>query len=153
MTGIITGDIVPNRRLQALGIDAYGSTDAEVYGAAFTQDLITNPTTAAVRDAMLDAPGVYDPTDPNYGLFRTARERVRATGGMLTKDEANARYGIPGQLTFTTPEIPADTARILSDWKHEQIKREYVIARGRQSAALSLGKFGIGLATTAMDPI
>jgi len=153
MTGILTEPIVTNRRLAAQGLDAYPTTTGEALSLTFDQDMISGPANYLTRILRTDPESAFDPTSPNYNWFGPWRERMRETGQMISKDEANRRFGIPGQLEFKTPEITVQTAMLRNRWKREEILREYNISKAENTAGLAWGRLGIGLATTFLDPV
>jgi hypothetical protein len=60
---------------------------------------------------------------------------------VLTKEEANAQYGIQDRLTFTEDRITEDAARIIRKRKEEELQTEQAYAR-THGAIKNIAAFG-----------
>lgn len=155
MTGILNEPIVPNRALQAYGLNAYPSSTGQVLGATAEEAWVRNPTPSIARSITTALPA---PSDAQIRLMaRTSgrpEEEIRAEifGALLTPEDANEKFGIAGELTFDRP-IGAVTASKLRDMKREELARRNVYRRARGGAAETLAQLGVGFAVSALDPI
>jgi hypothetical protein len=99
-------------------------------GAAWDQAWATNPATMMVHSAQQAATGANATGDlPIQGLMRIAD----AAPPMLSPDQAEEQFGIPGQLTFKSGDYargvrPAE-AKLLHGWKQDEIRRADILAR------------------------
>jgi len=162
-TGIQTEPIQDSPMMKSYGLDLYPASTTEVLGATIEQTFSENPVSYLWRQAELESRSVYDPEDSGYNVRAyprggqpgpaMVRERLRAEGKMLSKDEANKQYGIPGLLTFDTPEVPLVNAQLLNIWKHEELRRDEVLRRGQGGTTETLGKYAVSFATAALDPL
>lgn len=155
MTGLLTDRLEPNRRLGALGIDAYPSSTGQVWGADFGSSWDMNPANVIAESITSAMPF---PSDEQFELMaRTSGrpvEELRAEieAPLLTPEEANNRFGMGGQLKFDQP-VSATTARRLQELKREELLRQSIIQRGRGGVIETVGGLGAGLLASALDPI
>jgi hypothetical protein len=70
----------------------------------------------------------------------------------LSPDEATARYGIQGELTFEQP-IREDAAKLKSDWKRDEIRRRDILSRADPSFGPTALRLGAGFAASLTDPL
>lgn len=154
-TGIQTEEIPDSPMLRGYGLDLYPTTTGEVLGATAEQTFTENPVTYLYRQMQLEPEAVYDPNNVNYNMRSQSmvRDRLRAEGQMLSRDDANKEFGIPGQLTFDTPEIPRMNAQLLNIWKREELRRDEVLRRAQGGVTETVGKYAISFATAAIDPL
>jgi hypothetical protein len=71
---------------------------------------------------------------------------------LLAPDDANSQYGIPGQLTFSKP-VREGEAKLLSQWKHEELQRSDALARSEPGIVPATARFLAGAAGSMMDPL
>lgn len=100
--------------------------------ATATDTFISNPA-MALRD-------MYE-----YGSDRMARTKD------LTAEDANQQYGHLG-LHFTRP-VSSHYADILAEQKRQEITRQTIQAYGPKGVGAGVLRFGVGLGTSALDPI
>ncbi len=132
MVGIITQEISPTRRLQAQGLDAIPATTGEVLGATWDDAWARNPGASAAR--------------------WLGRELTIPTERYLTKDQANERFGIEGQLTFDGP-TPVHVARDLHDLKRAELERRSILQRAEGGIGEGAAQIGVGLVASVLDPV
>lgn len=133
MAGIITQPITGAVGVEAQGTEAIPSSTGEVLGA--------------------EAEGGLAHVFPSYEAYRYGQEEAGLMAGyvegerpgMLSADDANARYGIEGRLKFSDP-VPEEVAREISQRRHDSIAREDITAR-RESGLMTGGaaRFAAGL--------
>lgn len=71
---------------------------------------------------------------------------------MLTKQDAEELYGIPGHLTFPG-DTPLPVAKSLYDQKIDYLKRQEVLARQQGGFFNRSVQFGVGFVSQALDPL
>jgi len=98
------------------------------------------------------------------GALEEARlGRMQAAGGrfgfrqnpdtpIISKEEANEKYGIKGQLSFDQ-DIREGEAKLIHQYRQDQQKRDYVLSRSDPGVVNSAIRLGAGFAATALDPI
>lgn len=125
-------------------------------GTAFDQAWATNPVTSLYRSA--------EQTEAALGPINTAPGnrsgrliRDTPTTPLLDNDEAEAQYGIPGQLSFAKDKYPNGVregeANLLNQWKREEIQRNDILARATPGFVPATARFGAGAAASILDPI
>lgn len=111
------------------GYDLFvNSSYGDVFGAAFDETLVTNPTQSLLR--LADRDGDED---------------------KLSAEDANAQYGI-GNLKFDAP-VSARRAQKLHDMKKAAIMRQEIYNTGPQNFRSGALKFGAGLVGSVIDPL
>jgi hypothetical protein len=123
-------------------------------GAAWDQAWATNPTTAMSHMAQEAGTGANATGDlPIQGMMRITGDAVP----MMTPDQAEERYGIPGQLSFKGPEFSQGVreaqAKLLKTWKQDEIRRSDILARSTPGFAPATARFAVGLGASVLDPI
>lgn len=177
--GAILGPQLPpasTRTVELLAGDLLPATRGQVIGAYWDDALDLNPTEGLVQSYVLDqlngnfidqvgqdrgiaGPGgpeqrqILEPASPLLAardLERASAER-QDLSRVLRADEATALYGQKG-LTFEQP-IREEVARILSQNRSDQLKREDIWSRG-PSDALTVGAgLAVAFAGSALDPL
>jgi hypothetical protein len=71
---------------------------------------------------------------------------------VLDPEEANRDYGIPGELTWDKP-IHEGEAKLLNQWKREEIRRRDTLARSTAGILPATARFLAGAGATMLDPI
>lgn len=71
---------------------------------------------------------------------------------VLQPEDANAKYGIKGALSWTAP-VRESTAQLLRRWKLEQIQRDDTLSRATPGLIPGTARFLTGVAGSAMDPL
>lgn len=152
MVGILSETVRPNARLAALGLDALPSTTSDVLWATAEEAWHFNPTPSAARlieraNQYRAAFGEEFPTEiPGISLS------VPDSGAtVLHPEQANARFGIPGHLTFDA-WLPEATAQDLHDMKRAELRRLAVFARSQGGFGEGAARLGLGLLVSALDP-
>lgn len=143
---IFTAKPNTNERAYRYGLDRLPSGSG--VGARFREDLANNPFTGLLRDSELDT---AERGAPTYA-FRAPGPRKQPDSPLLEPDEANAKFGIPGQLTFDKP-IRERAAKILNGWTSERLERESVLRRADSALTSKAGRFSASLLAQALDPI
>ncbi len=151
VTGLVTQAIEPTPGVRALGIDAYPTSTGEVLGATAEEAFIRNPLPTIYR--FLERQEFEAETRP-FALTRGGPVPIRGydPDSLLTAEEATARYGIPGELTFDAP-IARGSAEQLRDLKRGELQRRSVFRRARGGLLETAGQLGVGLAVSALDPL
>lgn len=141
-----TGNVLPplprNERAFAFGLDALPATGAEGFAAAFDDQLTRNPTASLGR--MADRLQFYPSTD-EFGNELPARTPSR----LLTPQEANDTYGIPGHLKFDS-DTPEPIAQELKNLKQQELQRQDVMRRAEAGVGTNLTA---GLVASLLDPL
>lgn len=144
-----TGD-VGDAAVSALGTDAIPSTAGEVAGAVAEGTFASNPTTRLLRRGAARREAGYVDLDA-FGFNTSSEAAARVT--LLSPEDANARYGVPGRLTFSEPVAEA-VARDQSEHQRANIVREDIIARGPGGLlAGGAARFAVGLGASILDPL
>lgn len=142
MTEFILPEIQPNERADLVGLDLLPASFGEGFGAAFREQMTRNPTTTLFR--ALGRLQYYDSTD-EFGQPIPARTPAR----ILTPDEANERFGIPGRLKFDA-DVPEPIAQELRALKTQEVERQDVLRRAQAGLGTTLTA---GLVASILDPI
>lgn len=140
MAGIFTAPIATNRRLAAQGIDAYSTTIGDVVDAAAEEAWVRNPLPSLGR--------WLERQSHNEGSIYAALNQTRT----LSADEATARYGIEGHLSFDA-DIPEPVAAELQQLKQAELYRQSILARGPTGLARGAAELGTGFLVSAVDPL
>ena len=145
MADLFFPEVQGNVRAQALGLDILPATFGQGFGAAFEETLTRNPVPSALR-----AMGRARYREGRYvDEFGNEQVAPAVKAPMLSSDEANARYGIKGRLTFEA-ETPEPVAEELFRLKQREIELQDIRRRANS---------GIGTALTAgvlgslLDPL
>jgi len=135
MVGLITKPIVANRRAKAEGLANIPASLGETIGAVAGDGLDKNPMALIER-------------------WRSRSEREEADDGynLMSEEDANNQFGIPGHLKFDGP-TDATTGRELFHLKRDEIRREEVLARGGQGLGTAAAHLAAGFVVSAIDPI
>ncbi len=97
--------------------------------------------------------GTWDPGQPVGPWVAAIARNTEAYPITLTPEEATARYGVQGRLTFTEP-VSVTTARDLHDFHTNSAIREDTIARRQGGVSTGMAaRFGVGLAASILDPL
>jgi hypothetical protein len=84
-------------------------------------------------------------------------EWIAPESRLLEQDEAEEKYGIAGALTFTAPKyrngVREDEARLLRQWKLEELDRNDRLARSTPGLLPGTARFLAGLTAGALDPL
>lgn len=150
MTGtpLFSQPVTRNERLWATGLDAYPTSLGQVLSATAEDAWIRNPGPSLMR--MLGR-GRYDETVTDEFGNEIANP-VRRETTILSRDDANERYGIKGQLKFDA-DTPEPVAAELNALKRDELAREDTIARGSGGFGQTAAQLGVGLAVSIVDPI
>lgn len=132
MVGFYSGAPIDSDAEQAQGTDLIPATTGQVLGADVDTGAAETPI-ARIDD----------------WLTRTYEGAGQAP---MTADEANARYGIKGDLSFSKPVTDA-VASALHDDKQAELMRQDTIARGSGGLVQSVGGFGARLLPQFFDPL
>ena len=123
-------------------------------GTAWDQAWATNPVTGIYRQAELAQTGINATTNlPIQTIERIGQNQAHPN---LTPDEADARYGIEGELSFSDYAengIPEAAAKSLHDWKQQEIQRRDILSRATPGFLPGAGRLGAMFAASALDPI
>lgn len=135
-----------NRRADALGLDVLPESWATGWGAALDETLARNPTRALTNAAER---GEY--YEQRFIDDQTGNEVVipAKPATILTREEANKKYGIPGKLEFDD-ETPEPVAEQLHRLNIEEIIRQ---DKRRRSTAGIGADLTAGLVGSLADPI
>jgi hypothetical protein len=143
MPGIVDSPAAGNLALEAQGTNALPASAGEVLGVAAAEGFAhAFPSLTAARQT--GELGI----EPNTGLPLGVLGATRPEGFFgptLSPEEANAKYGIPGELSWSSP-VPAGLAAEQQARKRESLRRADVIARN-ESPILggAVARFGAGL--------
>lgn len=74
------------------------------------------------------------------------------TTKMLSADEANAKYGVQGELTFDGP-VREGVARLRHNWKQEEIERRDILERADSGVIPGVARGAAWFAGQAVDPL
>lgn len=107
---------------------------------------------ASIQRGVEQAEQRVGPVDPNQGVGRGPPRRLAPETPMLAPDAANEQYGIPGALTFDQPTREGE-AKLLNQWKHEDIQRDDILDRSTPGAVPSVARFMSSMAGSAIDPV
>lgn len=113
----------------------FSATDTEFQGSLFEDVLANSPTSAIVTGMDL----AYANDDFTFKSSET-----------LNPQEANEKYGLKGELKFSSP-IKESAAKIMYDRKYYELQRREVLGQG--TSGQNLVGFGTGMAATLIDPL
>lgn len=142
MTEFVLPEIRPNERADLVGLDLIPASFGEGFGASFDEQMTRNPTATLLRG--LNRLQYFESSD-ELGNPIPARTPAR----ILTPDEANERFGIPGRLKFDA-DVPEPIAQELRDLKTREIERQDVLRRAQAGLGTTLTA---GLVASILDPI
>lgn len=113
--------------------------------AASRQAWYNNPMSAGIRATNLrDAEKGQQIS--RWGGFR------EPNSALLEPDDANERYGIPGEITFKTP-VRENAAKLTREWAIERKQYEDSLSRARSGFLPATGRFAAQLLASAADPL
>jgi len=141
-TGITVPPLPRNERATAYGLDILPASFGEGFAAQFEDAATRNPTPSALRAAER---WKYYPVTDEYG---TTFAPVLPSK-ILTAQEANDQYGIPGHLKFDA-DTPEPIAQELKTLKTKEIERQDTMRRAQSGIGTGLTA---GLAATILDPL
>lgn len=125
-------------------------------GTAWDETWAHNPITSVTRGlAMADAQeGPVIPAAGRSGV-RPQSYRQAPETPLLSSDQAEEQYGIPGQLTFKDygDGIHEPAAKLLNQWKQEEIQRSDILARATPGFVPGAARLGVELGASVLDPI
>jgi hypothetical protein len=155
MGGIHVNDPAPrNRALELTGQPSLGSGYA--LGAVAEESWLRSPFAPLRQQEMMEATAGTEmpetgPVDqPIPPLFQDQPITPRAN--LLTPQEANDRFGIPGELSFDQP-VRAGQAQVLNRWKREELKRQNILSRSTPGVLPGAARLGVGLLVQVVDPL
>jgi hypothetical protein len=143
MTEFILPEIQPNERADLVGLDLLPATFGEGFGAAFDEQMTRNPTATIFR--ALRRQQFSTSTDE----FGNELPGPRTPSRVLTADEANAQYGIPGKLKWDA-DVPEPVAQELRSLKEAEIERQDTLRRAQAGLGTNLSA---GLVASILDPL
>jgi hypothetical protein len=138
-----------NRALRQLGIDAYPASTSDVLGATAEDAWSLNPTNVLGRAVRRGPEFDLESVGAEFGVETMGNPRPRPT---LSKDEANEKWGIKGELSFEA-DTPEEIARELYELKRAELRRKNVLSRGQGGFVETAGQFAVGLGVSALDPL
>ncbi len=141
-TGITVPPMPRNERAAAYGLDALPATFGEGFGAQFDDQMVRNPTASIGR--MFDR-AQYFPSTDEFGNEMPARTPSK----MLTAQEANDAYGVPGHLKFDA-DTPEPIAQELKTLKVKELERQDTMRRAQAGIGTALTA---GLVASVLDPL
>ncbi|MDQ5978538.1 MAG: hypothetical protein QG602_1512 [Verrucomicrobiota bacterium] len=155
MTGFYLGDINDNTAARAQGIDLNPEGVAAVQAATFGQFWHDSPINQIVRGfqrgAQMPDVGITDPMGGFAPAFGQEGGPPRDVP-MLTPDEANKRFKLPGMQPFTA-DTPEAIAQGVFDEYRQKLQRDNVRNRGEGFGTGGVAQFGVGLLTSLLDPV
>jgi hypothetical protein len=130
-------------------------------GAAWDQAWATNPATMMYHSAQQAETGANaltpEQVDPGYQMGALERIANNQPPPLLTPEQADEKYGIKGQLTFTNGDykhgVREAEAKLLKGWKQDEIRRADILARATPGFVPGVARFGAGMAASVLDPI
>lgn len=146
--GILTQGVTRNARLSARGLDAYPASTGDVLAATAEEAWIGNPLLSIVREG--ERQGQMAIARGELHANRLGPEITRSP--LLTADQANERYGIAGQLSFSD-DTPAAVAAELNGLKRDEIARQDVFRRAQGGFFETAARLGVGLGVSMIDPL
>lgn len=170
--GFITGPIGGYGQPQPTGVDEIPSTVTEsmdwfqatrMLGRAsqrgqMEQDLSPIPEAPAAGSGFLDTPGNLGPGfggqgDPGQDkTFGTPEQIQQRQADTMSKDEANLRYGVDGELTFDGPTLKG-VAQNLYEAKLDELRRRSIAERAPPGFFNTLTRFGANFVANFLDPL
>jgi len=138
-------DYERNRRAEALGLETMPESWSTGFGAALEETLARNPTRALINEAERNK--YYDRVYTDE--FGQEHEIPAVPSRMLTKEEANEKYGIAGKLEFDA-DTPEPVAEQLNRLNVEELLRQDI--RKRSTAGIG-ADLTAGLIGSLADPL
>lgn len=148
---LFSAPVARNEALWATGLDAYPTSTGDALSAAWERTLRFNPTASLGRwlgrqypdwpgSSFVDAEGrpIADPQPQPV-------ERLSA-------EEANARFGLDGQLKFDDG-VPLPVAEELAALKREELRQADIAKRSPGGFVQGAGELAVGFAGSAIDPL
>jgi len=148
---LFSAPVARNEALWATGLDAYPTSTGDALSAAWDRTLRFNPTASIGRwlgrqypdwpgSSFVDAEGrpIADPQPQPV-------ERLSA-------EEANARFGLDGQLKFDDG-VPLPVAEELAALKREELRQADIAKRSPGGFVQGAGELAVGFAGSAIDPL
>ncbi len=134
-------DYEPNRGLASQGIDVYPSNSGDVLNATAEDAFARNPLPSLMR--------MYSRAVSEFGVNDEAGNKITAPSPLMTAEDANKQYGIPGKLKFDA-DTTEFTASELNRLKQDELKRNSILARAQGDG---FAQFAVGLGVSALDPL
>jgi hypothetical protein len=137
-----------NPELRETGLDLIPEQAGAVLGETFSQ---------AMQDNVLSRLFQAGQDLASYGIIATPDGGVllpeSARPPMLSPEEANKRFSLPGMKPFTSP-TPEPVAQSIFEANQERINRQYIIERRAEGLATSMAaRFLTSAAASALDPV
>lgn len=156
MSGIWTEPIERNERRWSEGLANYPAATSDVLGAEFVEGMVRNYLPSLYRDISREQYFPHQIVDELTGEVTETLPPSKPSR-MLTSEEADAKYGIPGHLKFTGDKsigmVPELYAQDLNQLKREELDRRLVLDRAQGGFVEGAAQLGTNLLTSALDPI
>jgi len=91
-------------------------------------------------------------SNAEQGLYDEQGNQIIAPEPRMAPADANAKYGIPGELAFDNP-VPESVASQLYDAKREELVRQDAAMRAPSGIWEGAKRFGAGFVASAIDPL
>lgn len=121
-------------------------------GTAFADNWFHTPVYSLIRhDQMAAAAADQGPiiAGGRGGVLRAPNPNPSP---MLDPDQANAQYGVEGELHFDKP-VRQSQAELMNGWKIDELKRRDQLNRSDSDLASEVGRFGAGALAGVLDPL
>lgn len=123
-------------------------------GAALEEAWVGNPLIGAIYSAQRDVAerGAPIPQLDLVGPPGAQQPREAPDSEIMSAQEANHWFGIPGELTFDS-DTPARAAQLRYDWKRDELRRRDILDRASQTTGAALARMGASFVAQAADPL
>lgn len=148
MTGIYTGPLSSSTAEEDAGLNIIPTTTGEVLGAVAQQGWEDN----FVRDGIRGVGGWMDERKRDMRIKR-GQSIDEFDRQMLTPDQANERYKLPGMTPFSAT-VSEDVAKATFDEHSQRIMRENAVDRRQGGIATGMvARFGVTVGMSLLDPV
>lgn len=147
MVGFYFGDPTDSIALADAGLDVVPSSTGEVLGAAAGEAFATMPTRRMVE---LEARASRD---TGYSFAAGVPVRIGEPAPLLSPEEANKEFKLPGMVPFSAP-VSRETAQEIYDAHQRRLARQNAIERRAGGIGTGMAaRFGTELLVGLLDPL
>jgi hypothetical protein len=156
MANIWSAPLERNEEVWARGLAGMPTSYGDLFKAAGEEGLVRNPVPSLYRVVQRDSYFPHLVTDPMTGQEAWSGEvwePAARPSRILSSEEAENRYGIPGELSFIgMGQVPELLAQELVELKRDEIARRDIMRRGPGGIGGFATQAAAGLLASLADP-